>query len=407
MTSKKFSTTSRVRSALLAAMLTTLSSLTGCGGSATQQATTITKPMPVMEEPKTRTIQRDASNVLMPSSTDGGRGPASPSKETAENASPAPRQMGVLPAIPQGARFTLFVDRLEGASGGVGHIERAEKLKVKLMETSGLRDWYVVHEANASLIYHGFYLEIDDSVADKASRQSAAKAKAERNRVESLRAPGGTRPFFPRAIMVRLDSPDPDAPPEWNLANSPGYWTVQIGVYFGSPERKRVAVDAVREARKMGLDAYYYHGENVSSVCLGSFSIEAVEEKAVQIGSDSETASVVVSNMPVPDEVANLKDSQGNPMQVRKTLTTIHEPQIKQILKSFPYHSVNGEVDIQTSKDSKTQQTKQIERPPLIVRIPRGERTPDSDGTQSVPQLVDPTGRQTQNVGTRLKTIGQ
>ena len=67
------------------------------------------------------------------------------------------------------------------------------------------------------------------------------------------------------SLIVPIDSPDPVAPPEWNLANAKGYWSLQIAAYKDSPKRKEAAVEAVREARKNGVEAYYYHGETTSS----------------------------------------------------------------------------------------------------------------------------------------------
>jgi len=291
---------------------------------------------------------------------------------------------------------------------GTGHIQRSEQLKAQLLRESGMRDWYVMHEQGASLIYHGFYTEIDSTVTDKAAQIDAARARRDRQQVEAMELPGTGKRIFPRAVMVKLDSPDPDAPPEWNLANSPGYWTVQIAAYANSPERKRTAVDAVRAAREQGIEAYYYHGDNYSSVCIGSFGVDAVKETEVFLGNTSDDASIIVSNMNLPDSLVGMRDSEGKAVAVRKDKVEIFEPRIRQLLETYREHSTNGLVDMVTVTDPQTQKKRQVARPSLLVRIPRDLRdVGQADGQQDVPQLLDPSGRQNQNLGTRLKTLGQ
>ena len=53
-------------------------------------------------------------------------------------------------------------------------------------------------------------------------------------------------------------------------------WSVQIAAYEGSTQRKKFAVDAVRDARAEGVPAYYYHGPSISSVCVGAWPRAAV-----------------------------------------------------------------------------------------------------------------------------------
>src|SRR5205085_4678908 len=134
-------------------------------------------------------------------------------------------------------------------------------------KTSGMKEWYAIHQDAESVIYYGFYRSINDP---KDSRETQ-RAQRDKKKIDSLVDAAGNR-LFTQPFFVEVTSPDPAAPPEWNLANASqlgGYWSLQIAAYKASPARKEAAAEAVREARKRGVPAYYYHGEAPSSGCLG------------------------------------------------------------------------------------------------------------------------------------------
>ena len=84
------------------------------------------------------------------------------------------------------------------------------------------------------------------------------------------------RVFADHCGFVPLASPDPESPPEWNLFNkdiqkaprdpSRAYWSLQIMAFRANSLRKAAAVQAVAALRKQGIEAYYFHGEEISSV---------------------------------------------------------------------------------------------------------------------------------------------
>ena len=112
-----------------------------------------------------------------------------------------------------------------------------------------LHDWYLVHNEDESILCYGYYGEMTD-----------AKAKADKKKIEGLLGVNG-EPLFSGLVFQPVGSPDPDSPPEWNLANVPAskYWSLQVAAFRGFPERKKYAVEAVREARAQGVEAYYFH----------------------------------------------------------------------------------------------------------------------------------------------------
>ena len=66
--------------------------------------------------------------------------------------------------------------------------------------------------------------------------------------------PDRERPFR-GAHFVPLNAPDPDAPPQWNLANAPEdrVWSLMIGAYKDTPDRKRLAVGCTVERYADGI----------------------------------------------------------------------------------------------------------------------------------------------------------
>ncbi len=78
------------------------------------------------------------------------------------------------------------------------------------------------------------------------------------------------------AFVKEIPAPDPPAPAEWDLHDSPCEYTLQIGIYYDEPEkdyynRKADAVEAVRRLRESGQKAYFYHDKFHSRVCVGCF----------------------------------------------------------------------------------------------------------------------------------------
>ncbi|MGA2229873.1 MAG: hypothetical protein ABSH22_03015 [Tepidisphaeraceae bacterium] len=240
------------------------------------------------------------------------------------------------PNIPAGAQWTLFCLTIDGAT----HVPDSERLKAQLIAKTHSRDWYVLHGENQSTLYYGFYKTYDD----KSQPAEMARAQADRKMITQMRDDSGNTPFA-SCIFQPLSGPDPSAPPEWDLRNAPGYWALQIAAYKGSPDRKRYAVDAVRQARAMGIQAYYYHGASISTVLIGSWPIGAVQAQDASVAhSDNPNKPVLVLPAPLPPGYKNDLVVDGKDVKVMVPRVQVLDPSLIAAMKQYPANAVNGEV---------------------------------------------------------------
>ena len=309
------------------------------------------------------------------------------------------------PIAPADARMTLYCLPVAGA----GHVERSRALKDQLIERTGWRDFYIIHGEDQSILYYGYY---KDFTGNQNPREKQ-RAEADRLRIASFKDERRDQPFR-GAMFVDLSTPDPAGPPEWNLANTPAdrMWSLQIAAYKDSPARKEYAVDAVREARKQGIEAYYYHGDTVSSVCIGAFPRNALREQ------ESDTAETYQSDQPIvvlptPLPTGASEDiyvMEGNKRVKARAMAPRVEPvdpKLIEAMRQFPHHSVNGEMTATVSKNKRTGQQVQRFDPSYIVEI----KHPTSALTAARPQPAAPTlpieQRPTGTGAGQLKGLGE
>jgi hypothetical protein len=265
-----------------------------------------------------------STNIAPAEADSGGGAPAN-----AESTAPVP---------PEGARYTLHCSIFTGAN----HIVEAKRAKDMLIRTTGLKDFYVVHEAEESDLYYGFYKTFDD----RSQIAEYTRAQSDRAKISSLVDENGD-PVFPQVIFGSINLPDPPAPREWDLANNPGYWTLQIAVYKGSPERKQAAVDAVREFRAHGVEAYFRHGPATSEVYIGSWpraSVAEQDDSVAQSDDADQSLLVVPGPLPASMDTDKMYDSQGRKLKVVMPKLQIADPKLKLVTEQYPYYYVNGEV---------------------------------------------------------------
>jgi hypothetical protein len=280
-------------------------------------------------------------------------------KQVVRASAAAPQVPDGAPAAPKGAQFTIFCGRVQGDA----HVERASKIKGDLISSTGLRDFYVLHEDGQSLLYYGYYRTFNDPKDAK----EAARAQADLKRIKALESDGNR--LFAGALFVDMEAPDPQAPPEWNLVNARGAWSLQIAAYKDSPLRKEAAVEAVREARKQGIEAYYYHGETVSSVCVGAWPEGAIR----YVSPTNDVHKSVIVNQPViadPSQATPMSADQQRE-RARKANAEVVQGKVEVVdatllatMKQYPSHAVNG---MQTVKSINGQT---IPDPSLLIRIP-------------------------------------
>lgn len=229
---------------------------------------------------------------------------------------------------PLTGQFAILCHTFEGR----GHEAMARRAKEILIQKN-LNQAHILHRDSASLLYYGYYA-------------THARAQADLHKITTLTDRG--QRLFPNAKVVNLDPADPPAPPEWDLRNAKGYFTLVIAAYRDHPDRKQYAVDAVREARAQGLDAYYYHGPTTSSVCIGAWPrtalVEQETDRAATSGLDWQKP-IVVSNMPMSGLVARDKVTGGE-VKVYAPKIEIVDPTLRQTMQRFDVLWVNDSVPV-------------------------------------------------------------
>ena len=290
--------------------------------------------------------------------------PALAADKPAANRAPAD-----VPNIPEGARWTIVCSSFTGP----GHMEQAKRFKEQIAQQTRLTDFYVVQNPDHSTLYYGYYREIDPKVDAK----EAARAAADRKTMADFTNAANGAKLFRAVLLVAMEEADPIAPPEWNLANAKGFWSLQVAAFRENPRRKEAAVEAVRDLRKQGHEAYYFHGPVVSSVCIGSFPYRSVivDDGTKNVSPD---APVLVA----PDGVDLEQTKSDKSMVVRKRTINVTDPELLKVWKQFPTHATNYEEGRQITKRDGTKVDK-VERSFLVV-------VPFEDATAQVQRSAIP-----------------
>src|SRR5687768_10033206 len=332
----------------------------------------------------TKTFNRIASLTLAtvvaagvscsPKNPDAGE-----SKSSLASGSPSSNKPPARPAIsaaPKDAQWTILCKVIRGAD----HVGRSKAMKDSLLKTTQLRDWHLVHKEEESHLYYGYYKSFDPKTKD------GARAQRERAQIDAMVDARNNRPFS-QAVFTQLAAPDPTAPPEWNLANASGDISLQIAAYTGSPQRKEYAVEAVRAAREQGIEAYYFHGDTTSSVCIGSWPRTALEGS-----SDIDVAHLDENNpaLVLPPELQeqtnrrNIRNADGQQLEPVAPKMRATDPSLIAAMRRFPEHAVNGEIMVKQVTDQRGRTVEQAAES-FVVPIPRTARSILSDDTAGAP----------------------
>lgn len=280
------------------------------------------------------------------------------------------------PAVPKGARWTIACLEV----GGPGHGERAKRIKEDLASTTKMNQWYVVHEEDKSVIYYGFFRTIDRNTADGKA------AQAELARLRDAQTPSGEQPMK-LAAFKPIERPAPQAPDEWDLSkqkkaksDDAHYWSLQIAAYTAEAtddeghDRKWAAVESVKALREKGIPAYFYHGDSISSVCIGVWPANAVKR---QNGADAQgNASAAnaqqpffVSNTELPRGMVPL-DEHHNPVRTLAPKVEILDPKLYETIQQYPSHQINSELTLRKVKNPKTGAVEMVPEPSMLVLVP-------------------------------------
>jgi hypothetical protein len=302
--------------------------------------------------------------------------------------------------IPPDAKWTLYCASLKGAD----RFARANQLKSYLIANTPYKNWYLVHGDSDTTLFYGFYPAIDRSEAGAGRAHMDRKAISEWVDPSTKGTPKEERPFA-LCFFTPITPADPVAPAQWNLINAPAdtVWSLQIMAFHDNPKRKEAAVEAVRELREKypAQQFYYYHGDSVSSVCVGAWPVTALREQE-QDGSSAyesgvrEEDAVLVTNMQLPKRYNKvLKDADGRRVKGYSQRVEISDKSLQAAMDQFPYHAINYEVKekLVRGADGKPHS---VAPATFLVKIPREAPSVLSNTNQQQPgginALVNPTG---------------
>jgi hypothetical protein len=202
------------------------------------------------------------------------------------------------------------------------HVQRVQAYKEHTERETGWMGLYVLVKGDFSELYWGKY-------------PSKEAAEGDLRRAKNFRTHVGIQ-AFPSAVIVPIPGKDV-GPPEMNLSNAKGVYTVLIATFHDVPDRRQFAVDNCKDLRQKGEDAYYYHTSTQSIVTVGAFEASAIKE---------------VRNGPT-------------------TTTEINSEAIRQVLRRHPRLAENGYAVKVVVPDILHHRAVKVDKPSYVIRIPK------------------------------------
>ena len=232
--------------------------------------------------------------------------------------------------------YTILLYVLKSAD----HVERIKDFKTQTEKDTKWKSLFVVHKAGHSELYWGKYATL------RQAQKDLKKAKAYRTAVGI--------PAYAKSMVMPLPGKD-IGPPEWNLLNAKGAYTVVVAVFYNVPEanyygRKQNAVAYCRQLREKGEEAYYHHGISQSTVSIGTF----------------------------PESAVRMVTRRG------VSRPEIQDPRVEAIRRRFKYIAVNGWSQKETVINPKTGRAEWDTAKPRLYRIPRRKEGHQADALDRV-----------------------
>jgi hypothetical protein len=238
---------------------------------------------------------------------------------------------------------------------GANRFQLARNYAEALKKVDGIKPdlVQVFHEADESTVYYGRYRRVYNAKSGAESFQPDHLADLELIRHLSTNVPEpvlGSRVVWPfrNATMDTLPM-GRGQHPEWHLSNAPGYYSLQVAVFYnteGMRRRKYAAEEYCKLLREQGEEAYYHHGPVNSSVCIGAFPKEAIQTSQRQ---DALTGIIRVTSKIVDENMLALQ-------------------------KRFPHNLHNGSTFYEIIRDPKTGKEYRDPHTSFAVEIPRAEQ---------------------------------
>lgn len=167
-------------------------------------------------------------------------------------------------------------NRFQLANSYADALRKVAGLKPKLVQ--------VFHESGETAVYYGRYRRQYSAKTDTESFRPNHLRDLDliRHLSMNIRDPAvGSRPVWPFQMATMSTLPvGRGSHPDWLLSKAPGYYSLQVAVFYDTGEmrrRKYVAEQYCKLLREQGEQAYYDHGSVNSSVCIGAFPEEAIQ----------------------------------------------------------------------------------------------------------------------------------
>lgn len=274
------------------------------------------------------------------------------------------------PTPPKDAVWTIWCQSFAGPMRAA----EATQARDAMERLTGWREWWLLHQEDSSTLYYGFYRAIDREAEDGKERREAARAHSELERIRKL-ADGDQNRLFATPLLVQIPNSTTEGPSEWDLRNAPAdaYWTLLIGVYRDHPDRKKTAVEAVRQLRKEGVQAFYLHGASSTTICVGAWPRSALkEQESDHAEAPEKDVEVMYIGVPLPKNAPReYINARGKKVRIFAPQIEIQDASLEQAINKHPYFYVNGEVFGRKVTDPKTKiEDVLYDRSSLLV-IPR------------------------------------
>ena len=216
-----------------------------------------------------------------------------PSRE-ASGASEPDAHGGPFAGADEATKYTILLSTYVGPA----HAANAKQIKDRAVEASfaPAKELLVVHKENGSDLYWSrTYRSPEDAKPDLMTARNFHLVK-------------DGPPVFPGAITV-AKMPAEYGPAEWNLKNATWEYefTLLVGEYEDSPKhgyvgrRIKDCVEHVRQLRKKGYKAYYYHGATKSLATVGMYLEAAAQQTVLKYQTDRNGQKIPVYGQKIVD----------------------------------------------------------------------------------------------------------
>lgn len=247
--------------------------------------------------------------------------------------------------------FTIQCLAFQGADRG----HRAKNCVDSLKKASGIKNSniFTIERDNETVVCYGRYTRTFENRSGKEIYKPDPQPDIQkiRNLSVDVMRDGVKAADWPFRLAALVELPPPPSKhPEWELKVAKGYWSLQVGVFYNTPDmqsRRFAAEEYCRLLRERGEEAYYDHGAVHSCVFVGAFPKEAIQTFSRK---NPLTGVQEVSSRIVDEKMLALQ---------RK--------------KEFQYNTENGMIMYDISQDPKTGEKKRDAHTSFPVIIPRPE----------------------------------